>query len=74
MEVDAPVNLVLINEGDLPHDLVIPELGVHLAARPGRQPITGIEIADTGSYEFLCSYPGHEESGMTGILKVIPNA
>lgn len=74
LAVDTPVNLVLTNEGDLPHDLVIPELDVHLAARPGRQTLTAIEIADTGSYEFLCSYPEHEESGMTGILKVTPNA
>lgn len=73
LEAGVPIGLVLINEGDLPHDLVIPELDIHLSARPGQQSATGIETADTGSYQFLCSYPGHEESGMTGVLKVVPN-
>lgn len=73
LEVGVPINLVLVNMGDLPHDLVIPELDLHVAARPGRQSGTGIDLADTGSYQFLCSYLGHEESGMTGVLKVVPN-
>ena len=70
--VDEPVNLTLVNAGDLPHDLVIPELGVRLAAGPGRQVTTGIEVEHAGSYRLLCSYPEHAEAGMTGLLTVNP--
>lgn len=71
--VGEAVNLTLINAGDLPHDLVIPDLGVHLAVGPGRQTTTGIEVEEAGSFQFLCSYPGHSEAGMTGLLTVNPN-
>jgi nitrite reductase (NO-forming) len=71
--VGEPVNLTLINAGDLPHDLVIPDLGVHLAVAPGRQATTVREIDEAGSYQFLCSYPGHAAAGMTGLLTVNPN-
>jgi nitrite reductase (NO-forming) len=71
--VGEAVNLTLINAGDLPHDLFIPDLGVHLAVAPGRQTTTGIEIDEAGSYQFLCSYPGHAAAGMTGLLTVNPN-
>lgn len=70
VEVGEPVNLTLINTGDLSHDLVIPDLGVHLAASPGRQATAGIEIEEAGSYRFLCSLPGHAEAGMAGLLTV----
>ena len=64
------VNLSLVNAGDLAHDLVIPDLDIRLAAGPGRQVTTGIEIDEAGSYRFLCSYPGHAAAGMTGVLTV----
>ena len=71
--VGEAVNLTLVNAGDLRHDLVIPDLGVRLAVAPGRQATTGIEINEAGTYRFLCSYPGHAEAGMTGVLTVNPN-
>jgi len=67
------VNLTLKNEGLVPHDLVIADLGVRLAAGPGQQVTTGIEAVKTGSFHFLCTYPGHAESGMTGVLLIVPN-
>lgn len=70
--VGEPVNLSLVNAGDLAHDLVIPDLGVRLAVGPGRQATTGIELEKVGSYQFSCSYPGHAAAGMTGLLKVKP--
>jgi len=71
--VGEAVNLTLINAGDLPHDLVIPALGVRLAVGPGGQATTGVEVEEAGSFQFLCSYPGHSEAGMTGLLTVNPN-
>lgn len=71
--VGERVNLTLVNAGDLAHDLVIPDLGVRIAAGPGRETTTGIEVEEAGSYQFVCSYPGHAEAGMTGLLTVKPD-
>jgi uncharacterized cupredoxin-like copper-binding protein len=71
--VGEPLNLNVINAGGLPHDLVIPDLGVRLDVGPGGQATTGIEVDKAGSYQFLCSDPGHAEAGMTGLLTVSPN-
>lgn len=71
--VGEPVNLTLVNDGDLPHDLAIPELDVRIAVGPGRQATTGIEVERAGSYQILCTYSGHAEAGMTGLLTVTPN-
>lgn len=68
--VGEPVNLSLVNAGDLAHDLVIPDLGVRLAVGPGRQATTGIEIDEAGTYQYLCTFPGHAAAGMTGLLTV----
>lgn len=68
-----PVNITLANTGEVPHDLVIPDLGVRLATGPGREATTGFEVEEAGTYGFLCTYPGHADAGMTGILTVMPN-
>ncbi|HEY7822530.1 MAG TPA: cupredoxin domain-containing protein [Acidimicrobiia bacterium] len=70
--VGEPVNLRLVNAGDLPHDLVIPDLDIRLAAGPGQQATIGIEVDEAGSYQFVCSLPGHADAGMTGLLTVNP--
>ncbi|HEX6302108.1 MAG TPA: cupredoxin domain-containing protein [Acidimicrobiia bacterium] len=71
--VGEPINLSVTNGGDLSHDLVIPDLGVRLAVGPGGQATAGLEVDKAGSYQFLCSYPGHAEAGMTGLLTVSPD-
>lgn len=71
--VGEAVNLTLVNAGDLRHDLVIPELDVRVVAAPGGQATIGIEFDQAGSYEFLCTFPGHAQAGMTGVLTVEPN-
>lgn len=68
-----PVNLVLENAGDLAHDLAIPELGVRIAAGPGDREQLAVTAEWAGAFEFLCTYPGHAEAGMTGVLRVDAN-
>jgi len=64
------MNFVLDNEGSLPHDITIPELGFSLPAAPGATASAALSAARTGTYEFFCSVPGHREAGMTGLLGV----
>lgn len=62
------VNVTLVNEGDLQHDITIPALGFHLAAAPGVTVSGALTVAGSGKFEFFCSIPGHRDSGMSGTL------
>ncbi len=64
------VNLVLENQGGLPHDITIPALGFSLPAAPGATASAALSGTRPGTYEFFCSVPGHKEAGMTGALGV----
>ena len=64
------VNLRLVNRGQVFHDLTIPDLDVTLAAEPGETVTAGITVDTPGTYEFLCTVPGHADAGMRGTLTV----
>ena len=64
------VNITLDNQGATFHDFTIPALDFVLAADGGAQTSGSLTVPDTGTYEFLCSVPGHAQAGMTGTLTV----
>jgi nitrite reductase (NO-forming) len=64
------VNLVLENQGSLPHDITIPALGFSLLAAPAATASTALSASRPGTYQFFCSVSGHREAGMTGELVV----
>jgi plastocyanin len=74
-ELSAKAGKVTIdfdNPSAIPHNVVIEEGGKELA---GFEPITEGKKAvsadlEAGTYEFICSVPGHEEAGMKGTLTV----
>lgn len=68
------VNLTLTNTGAAVHDLTIPDLGISVQASPGETVTTGLDFTTPGTYETLCSIPGHASLGMTGTLVVLPSA
>lgn len=65
------VRVVFKNIGSVPHDFVIPDLGI-------RTKVIGSGSTDTveftaskgGAYQFICSVPGHKEAGMIGKIVV----
>jgi plastocyanin len=66
------VTIEFENPSAIPHNVVILKDGKELA---GFDPITeGAEDLeadlDAGSYEYICSVPGHAEAGMKGTLEV----
>lgn len=65
------VNFILVNRGSVPHDLSIPDLDIRIVASPGEQATSGVSLDRAGTYEFLCSIPGHAGAGMTGTIDVI---
>lgn len=74
-ELSAKAGKVTIdfnNPSAIPHNVVIEENGKELA---GFEPITEGEESvsaelEAGSYEYICSVPGHAEAGMKGTLTV----
>lgn len=64
------VNVVLVNDGDVVHDLVVPSLGFRVVASAGGTRAGSLSGVPAGTYEFLCSVPGHAEAGMRGVLTV----
>lgn len=64
------VNLVLENEGAAFHDLTIPALDFVVAADAGAAASGSLTVDEPGTFEFLCSVPGHAQAGMTGTLVV----
>jgi plastocyanin len=74
-ELSAKAGKVTIdfdNPAAIEHNVVIEKDGKELA---GFEPITEAEESvsadlEAGSYEYICTVPGHEEAGMKGILTV----
>ena len=71
---EGRVNITLVNEGDAVHDLSVPDLGIRIVASPGETVTTGLDFTTPGTYDALCSIPGHASLGMTGSLVVLPGA
>jgi len=65
-----PVNVNFVNNGRIPHDFVVSDLDIHLAAGPGQEAITGFTPTETGTYSIVCTLPGHAGRGMTAKLVV----
>lgn len=57
------------NKGAMEHDYVIKALNVNLVAQPGKTAEVTV-ILKPGTYQSLCSVPGHSQSGMQGTLIV----
>ncbi len=71
IEVQAGrVQLVLRNEGVIPHDLSIPALGVKSGYVPAKkEEVLTLEV-QPGTYAVECTVGGHKEAGMRGTLVV----
>jgi uncharacterized cupredoxin-like copper-binding protein len=74
-----PLKIVFENKGVIEHDIAFPTLktdkpgaGPHTSARPGQS--TTLELTPTaaGTYEYVCTIPGHKEAGMKGTINVAP--
>ncbi|MDX1664051.1 MAG: cupredoxin domain-containing protein [Candidatus Promineifilaceae bacterium] len=66
------VNIVLVNEGIIPHEIDIPELNFHVHAEAGETVVAGLTPERTGTFEMGCYIPGHFEAGMVGEVVVEP--
>lgn len=65
-----PVNIVLVNEGTLEHEIELSAFDFHIHTQPGETATAGFVPQETGDFEFGCYVPGHYEAGMVGELVV----
>jgi uncharacterized cupredoxin-like copper-binding protein len=66
----AATNLTVTNTGAAPHDFTVPDLGISIALAPGETVTAGIDAQPAGTYDTLCTVPGHASAGMVGTLIV----
>ncbi len=74
VEVAPGQTVTLTNAGFMQHDLVCPDLGVETALLDGgaSEDIVIPEDAAVGeTFDFHCSVPGHEQSGMVGTFTIV---
>jgi uncharacterized cupredoxin-like copper-binding protein len=70
LKAGEAVNIVLVNEGVIPHELEISAFDFHLHAETGETLIGGFVPAETGRFELGCYISGHFENGMSGEIEV----
>lgn len=70
IQAGETVNLTFVNAGHMAHTFTVPELGIDLRVRPGDRVTAALESPVSGSYQFICTIPGHEDGGMRGEIVV----
>ena len=75
IEVTAgDVRITAVNDGQVSHDLVLPELGKGTAdQRPGTKASFDLSGLRPGTYLVVCDLPGHRAAGMETKLIVRPS-
>lgn len=57
--------LRIVNDGEVPHSFVVPELGKGTPdLDPGQELVVDLTEAPRGTYRVICDVPGHLEAGM----------
>lgn len=67
-----PIEITLTNDGALDHNFVIEELGIEIEIAPGDTSVVALTAPDSGSLDYVCDIPGHQEAGMVGSIKTTP--
>lgn len=73
-QITVPANtdaqVTFMNAGQLPHNFTCDALGIKTSDLAAGASETVTINAAAGSYDFICSIPGHADAGMTGTLTV----
>lgn len=71
LEVGKPVKMVYKNDGKLPHDLVLKDLGVRTnVIAGGKEETISFVPEKSGVFTYYCSVGNHRQLGMEGKVKV----
>ena len=65
------VTIVFANDGSIRHDFTSESLGIDTDLISGGDSVTiTFTPSEAGEFEFICSVPGHAQSGMMGTITV----
>ena len=78
-KVGQPLKVVLENKGVIEHDLTFPTVkadkpasALKIIAKPGQTATVDFTPTAAGTFEYICTIPGHKEAGMKGTVNVAP--
>jgi nitrite reductase (NO-forming) len=66
----GPLAITLINKGAIAHTLRVDPDGFELRTPKRHDTETGSVTLEAGTYEFVCTVPGHAQAGMKGEIVV----
>jgi plastocyanin len=76
-KVGQPLKIVLENKGAIEHDITFPTIkadkpasSLKAVAKTGQTASVEFTPTAKGSYEYICTIPGHKEAGMKGTINV----
>lgn len=76
-KVGQTVKIALQNKGMIEHDIAFPTLkadkpasGLKVLAKPGQTATLEFTPTAAGTFEYICTIPGHKEAGMKGTINV----
>lgn len=64
------INITITNDGLVRHNLEIPELNIDVNIEVGESKTVSFVATESGTLEFICNEPGHEELGMIGTITI----
>jgi plastocyanin len=67
-----PLQITLQNTGTVEHDFEIAGTDIHVHAGPGQTVDQVVTLKQPGTYQAICTLPGHEEAGMVAVVHVRP--
>ncbi|WP_158299502.1 cupredoxin domain-containing protein [Paenibacillus antri] len=67
-----PFQLILQNTGEVEHDFEIVGTNVHIHAGPDKIASQIVTLNKPGTYQAICTLPGHQEAGMVAVVHVNP--
>ena len=77
-KVGQPIQIVLENKGAIEHDIAFPTIkadkpgaSLKAVAKAGQTATLTFTPTAKGSYEYICTIPGHKEAGMNGKIDVV---
>ena len=68
VRVGETVNIVFKDDGSMFHTFTISALGFDLRANAGNSISGALHLNHAGTFQFICSVPGHAQLGMRGQL------
>jgi len=69
-QLGQEIQLTIRNDGVLDHNFEFAELAINVLLTPGESQTLSFVLSEAGTFDYICSIPGHEEAGMAGVITI----